>query len=296
MDDVAAQIKDFLTTRRARVSPERAGLAAGVGQRRVKGLRREEVALLAGVSVDYYTRLERGRLGGASDEVLAALASALNLDEAETAYLYDLARAASRGARRRCRGDQNFEVRPAVQRLLDAATGAPMWVRNDRMDVLAANDLGRALYEPMLRLGRPRDGRGPANSARFAFLADEARDFFVDWRKSTNDCVAKLRAAAGRNPFDRRLSDLVGELSTQSEHFRTLWAKHEVVAHRTGRKSIRHPEVGELDLSYEVIRLEADPGLTILAYTAEPGTATAERLALLASLAATARQTMVERA
>lgn len=280
--DHRSEVREFLSTRRARLTPERAGLPAwsAGGHRRVPGLRREEVALLAGVSVDYYTRLERGDLSGASDSVLDALARGLQLDEAETAHLFDLARTAnaSPGARRpRAKTDA---VRPSIQRLLDAMTDAPAILRNNYFDYVAANALGRALYSPVF-------GDPAPNSARFAFLDPAARDFYPEWEKNTQDLVATMRGEAGRNPFDRRLTDLVGELSTRSERFRTLWAAHNVRYHRSGVKRLHHPLVGEMELTYEAFELPADPGLTLSTYTAEPGSPSADALRMLASWAAT---------
>jgi len=274
------EIREFLTSRRARITPEQAGLPVYGANRRVKGLRREEVAMLAGVSVDYYTRLERGNLAGASETVLVALARALQLDEAEQAHLFDLARAANAhpGTRRRTSPNR---VRPSVQRVLDALT-APAWIRNDRADVVAANVLGHALYAPLYD-----DPVRPANTARFTFLSPQARDFYRDWDGTTRDMVAVLRAAAGRDPYDKGLSDIVGELSTRSELFRTLWAVHDVLLHRTGRKNLHHPVAGDLDLTYEAFELPSDPGLTMLVYTAEPDSPTAQALDFLASWATT---------
>lgn len=279
--------RDFLVSRRARITPEKARLPAYGRNRRVPGLRREEVALLAGVSVDYYTRMERGNLNGVSESVLEALARALQLDDAERAHLFDLARAAnssitSISARRRPSAQK---IRPGVQRILEAMTGAPAWVRNGRMDFLAANRLGQALYAPLID-----SPARPANSARFVFLDPRATDFFVDWERAADDIVAILRAEAGRNPYDRKLSDLIGELSTRSETFRTRWADHNVRFHRTGTKQLHHPVVGHLDLTFEAMELPADPGLTLLVYTAEPGSPTQDALNLLASWAATPDQ------
>jgi len=276
------EIREFLVTRRARITPEQAGLPAYGTHRRVKGLRREEAAMLAGVSVDYYIRLERGNLSGASESVLDSLARALRLDDAERAHLFDLARAAnaSPGSPRRRAGTNR--VRPGVQRVLDAMNGAPAWVRNGRADVLATNQLGAALYAPVLD-----DPMRPANTARFTFLSSRAQEFYLDWDRTARDMVAVLRAAAGRDPYDKPLSDLVGELSTRSELFRTLWAAHDVQHHRTGRKGLHHPVVGDLDLTYEAFELPSEPGLTMIVYTAEPDTPTAQALAFLASWAAT---------
>lgn len=206
------EIRDFLASRRARITPEQAGLPAYGTHRRVPGLRREEVALLAGVSIDYYTRLERGNLNGVSDNVLDALASALQLDEAERAHLLDLARAASTTVHTRRRPTQQ-QIRPSVQRILDAIASAPAYLRNGRRDILAANQLGHALYSEMYA-----DPVRPVNVARFVFLSPRARTFFLNWEKAANDTVAVLRSEAGRNPYDRALMGLVGELSTCSDN------------------------------------------------------------------------------
>jgi transcriptional regulator with XRE-family HTH domain len=276
----SSEVREFLITRRARITPQQAGLPAYGANRRVKGLRREEVAMLAGVSVDYYTRLERGNLAGASESVLDALARALQLDEAERAHLFDLARAAHGSSGAAGRRPGSGRVRPGVQRVLDAMGGAPAWIRNGRADVLAANSLGRALYAPVFD-----DPVRPANTARFTFLSPQAREFYRDWDRTSRDMVAVLRAAAGRDPYDKALSDLVGELSTRSEAFRSRWAAHDVLFHRTGRKDLHHPVAGDLDLTYEAFELPSDPGLTMLVYTAEPDTPTAQALGFLASWA-----------
>ena len=274
-------MSEFLTSRRARIGPEQAGLPWFGGNRRVPGLRREEVALLAGVSVDYYTRLERGTATGVSESVLEALARALQLDEAERSHLFDLARSSSATPRRRRRPAPK-RLRPSVQRMLDAMTAAPAFVRNGRMDLLAANPLGHAFYSQ--HFDSP---HGAPNSARFIFLDPRSHEFYVDWEKVATDAVGVLRSEAGRDPYDRDLSDLVGELSTRSEDFRTRWASHDVRFHDTGTKRFHHPVVAELELTYETMTLTADPGLTLFVYTAEPGTRSAEAIDLLASWAAT---------
>ncbi|MCO8273779.1 helix-turn-helix transcriptional regulator [Actinoplanes sp. TRM 88003] len=273
--DHRGEIRDFLTTRRARITPEQAGLPAYGTTRRVPGLRREEAAMLAGVSVDYYTRLERGNLSGVSESVLEALARAFRLDDAEREHLYDLAAKSPRPARRRT----TPAVRPAVQHLLDAMTGAPAYVRNGRLDILAVNPLGRAVFAPVFE-GRP-------NLARFIYLDPAAQDFYRDWDQLAEDVVALLRGEAGRNPYDRALTDLIGELSTRSERFRTGWAAHNVRLHRAGVKRLHHPLVGDLTLSYESMELTADQNLRLNAYSAEPGSPDAQALALIASWAAT---------
>ena len=273
--DAATDIAEFLTTRRARITPEQAGLPS-YGKRRVPGLRREEVASLAGMSVEYYKRLERGNVSGASELVLEGLARALQLDDAERAHLFDLARAANPVAARRARPIKQ-RIRPVVQRILDQVA-APATVRNARLDYLGANTLGRALYAPVF------DSREqPANSARFTFLDPAAADFYPDWDRVASELVAHLRSEAGRNPYDRQLSDLVGELSTRSDEFRLRWAAHNVRFHRTGSKRIHHPVVGALELSYESMELSADDGMSVAIFTAEPGSASQQALDLLAS-------------
>jgi transcriptional regulator with XRE-family HTH domain len=278
-------IRDFLASRRARITPEQAGLLPGGGRRRVPGLRREEVAVLAGVSTDWYIRLEKGHIAGVSEDVLEAVARALQLDEAERLYLFDLARAAkpSRASRRRSK----VRVQPRVQWLLDSMSSSAAIALNGRMDVLAANNLGRALYSPVFD-----DPRRPANIARFQFLDPRARDFHPDWDGAANTTVAILRTEAGRDPYDTDLRELVGELSTVSEEFRTRWAAHNVRIHRTGVKQFHHPAVGAIDLVYHSTTLptEGPEDLHLTAYTAEPGTASDDALKLLASWAATDAQ------
>ena len=283
--DTRNEVREFLSSRRAKLTPQQAGLPAYGGHRRVPGLRREEVSMLAGLSVDYYTRLERGNLSGASESVLESLAQALQLDDAERAHLFHLARTANAGPRTRSRRAAAQAVRPGVQRVLDAMGTAPAWVRNGRADIVASNRLGRALYAPVFD-----DPVRPANTARFAFLNRRATEFYRDWEQTANDMVGVLRAEAGRNPYDRGLTDLVGELSTRSEEFRTRWASHDVRLHRTGHKRLHHPAVGDLDLTYEAMELSSEPGLTLLVYTAEPASATQDGLNLLASWAATLDQ------
>ena len=278
--DAKDEIREFLTSRRAKLTPDEVGLTS-YGPRRVPGLRREEVAVLAGVSVPYYTRLERGNLSGVSESVLEALARALQLDDAERAHLFDLARAAQPAAPKRRRRTQQ-RVRPSVQRVIDAMTRAPAFVQNGRLDILAANALGQALFSELYV-----DPVRPVNPARFVFLSPRAPDFYGDWERAANDTVAILRTEAGRDPYDSALSDLVGELSTRSEEFRTRWAAHNVRIHRTGAKDLHHPVVGDLTLTYEMLDLSADSGLVIVTYTAEPGSKSAEALDLLASWTAT---------
>jgi transcriptional regulator with XRE-family HTH domain len=283
------EIRDFLASRRARITPEQTGLPAYGGKRRVPGLRREEVALLAGISVEYYTRLERGNARGVSESVLEGIARALQLDDAERAHLIDLVRAANTSRATRRRPTQQ-RVRPSVQRILDSMTGMPALVQNGRLDVLYANELGRALFSELFS-----DSGRPANSARYFFLDRGATDFYIDWESIANDIVALLRAEAGRDPYDRGLIDLIGELSTRSEEFRVRWAAHNVRFHRSGVKNFHHPIVGDLTLTYEALEPPGDPGQSIFVYMAEPNSASHEALNLLASwTTAPAEATAVE--
>ena len=279
--DHRTAVSDFLRTRRDRITPEQAGIIGG-SRRRVPGLRREEVAMLAGVSVEYYARMERGDLAGVSAEVLDSVAQALRLDEAERDHLDDLARAAGPRPMRRRRKACEKGVTPAFQRFLDAVTGAPVWVRDRRMDFVAANALGRALYVPLFE-----DPSGRANTARFTFLDPAARLFFPDWEANADGIVATMRTYAGQNPLDKGLTDLIGELVTRSDAFRQRWSVHDVRHHRAGAKRIHHPVVGDLELSYEAMDLPANPDWFMFAYTAEPGSPTEERIRLLGSLAVT---------
>lgn len=279
---VRAQIREFLSTRRASITPAQAGLPVYGGERRrVSGLRREEVAALAGISSEYYVRLERGTATGVSESVVEGIAQALQLDEAERAHLLDLLRLAgtTRAPRPRL---ASRRVRPTVQRVLDSMVGLPAFVLNGRLDVLAANDLGRALFAAMYA-----DPLRPTNTARFTFLDPQATEFFRDWDRVAGDSVALLRAEAGRNPYDRRLSDLIGELSTRSEDFRVRWAAHNVRIHSTGTKRLHHPAVGDLDLSFEMFPVAGDAQQSLVTYTTEPGSPSYDALSLLASWAAT---------
>jgi transcriptional regulator with XRE-family HTH domain len=274
------EVKAFLSSRRARITPEQAGLSSYNRNRRVPGLRRSEVADLAGVSVEYYAQLERGNLAGASDSVLDAVARALRLDEAEQQHLADLARAAGPAARSR-REPAAPQIRPGVARLLELMTDVPALVGNGRGDVLAENALARALFAPMFE-----EPARPANFARFNFLNPRARDFWPDWERIAGDTVAMMRTEAGRDPYDRALTDLVGELCTRSEDFRTRWAAHDVRLHRTGIKQFRHPVVGDLELNFENLTMTADPGLAMTLFSAPAGSPDDDALRLLASWAA----------
>ena len=280
--NVRTEIREFLSTRRARISPQQAGLPIyGGAQRRVSGLRREEVALLAGISTEYYTRLERGNAIGVSDGVIDGIAHALQLDEAERMHLLDLLRTAgtTRAPHRRHTVQR---VRPTVQRVLDSMSGTPALVLNGRLDILTANALGSALFSPVYAAPVR-----PPNNARFVFLDPRATEFFREWDKVANDTVALLRAEVGRDPYDRQTSDLIGELSTRSQEFRIRWAAHDVRIHTTGVKLFHHPVVGDLELPFESFPLASDPSQSLLTYTAEPGSPSQDALNLLASWAAT---------
>ncbi|OHV34107.1 MULTISPECIES: helix-turn-helix transcriptional regulator [Pseudofrankia] len=279
--DHRGEVREFLTSRRARLSPQQAGLVAFGGNRRVPGLRREEVAALAGVSVVYYTRLERGNLVGVSESVLDAVSGALQLDEAEREHLFHLARAANATASARSRaGAERTRVPAGIQQVLDAITDAPADVRNGRRDILASNKLARALYSDIHA-----ETVQPPNVARFTFLNPRARDFFVDWPTAAGDIVASLRTEAGRHPYDKPLSDLVGELSTRSEEFRIRWASHNVRHHVAGTKKLRHPVVGEIELAYQVLLLPGDIGMNLNVFTAAPDSPAQDALRFLASWA-----------
>lgn len=289
--DRRAEIKEFLSSRRARISPEAAGLPAYGGNRRVKGLRREEVAMLAGVSADYYVRMERGSLAGASESVLEALASALQLDDAERDHLFALARESGTSARQG-RKTPTTTIRAPLQQILDAIHDAPAWIRNGRHDVLAMNPLARALYAPVFD-----DPRRPANTTRFVYLhPEQARELFVDYDQIAQDAAAMLRLEAGRNPKDKALIELVGELSTHSESFRQRWASQDVRYHRSGRKRLRHKVVGQLDLDFEALEIPSEPRLQLNVYTAASDSPTHDALRLLSSWMATdeATQAIVE--
>ncbi|MGF9647797.1 helix-turn-helix transcriptional regulator [Pseudarthrobacter oxydans] len=275
-------LSQFLVSRRAKLTLQQAGLADFGGRRRVPGLRREEVALLAGMSSEYYKRLERGNAKGASEAVIDGVSRALQLDEAEHAHLYELIRAANAGAHpHRRRPARKTQINPTLQQTIDAMSTVPVFVQNGRLDAVAANSLGRALFSEMFE-----DSRQPVNAARFVFLHASAQAFYRDWESTARQIVALLRVEAGRSPYDRQLSDLVGELSTRSDLFRKLWGAHDVREHRTGIKSVHHPIVGDLDLNYLGLNLASDHSLQMLVFSAEPGSASHDGLQLLANWAA----------
>ncbi|MBM2614150.1 helix-turn-helix domain-containing protein [Actinoplanes sp. LDG1-06] len=280
--DNRAEVRDFLTTRRAKITPERAGLPSA-GPRRVAGLRRSEVATLAGMSVEYYAKLERGSLAGVSSGVLDAIARALQLDDAERAHLLRLAQEAngSNALVRPARRPRPAAVRASLQWSLDAIT-SPAIVVNFQEDLVAVNLLGRAMYDDVFT-----GAAGTPNLGRFTFLDSAAHRFYPDWALAADMMVANLRTAAGKDPHNKALHDLVGELSTRSDEFRRRWGAHNVRIHGTGFKQFRHHVVGDLRLAYESTDLRADPELTLTIFSAEPGSPTAGNLALLASWAAT---------
>ncbi len=279
-------IRDFLINRRGRISPEQVGLPTG-SRRRVPGLRREEVAVLCGVSTEWYTRLEKGHITGVSEDVLNAVARALQLSEDERSYLFDLAKAARPTARRATR-PRDGSVAGPVQWFLDSVTMSAVFLRSGRLDVLASNALARALYAPLFESPFTRGAR--ANFARFHFLDPTSHDFFVDWKSGASATVALLRAEAGRHPNDRALRELIGELSTHSREFTTMWASHDVRTRHEGTKSLQHPIVGYLELTYQSAELadSTKTGRNLNFYTAEPGTPHEERIKLLTSWAASA--------
>ena len=292
--DARTEFRHFLTSRRSRLSPDQAGLPVYGGNRRVPGLRREEVALLAGMSVDYYVRLERGNARGVSESVLESLARALQLDEAERAHLFDLAHAVNassvataRATAKATKRAAKPQVKPSIQRIIDAMETTPAYVRNRRLDILAINRLGRALLSPALNSPVPAGPGRLANTALFLYLDPAAQEFYRNWTSVADDIVAALHTEVGADPHDKLLQDLIGELCTRSDVFRTRWAAHNVRYHHSGHKLLRHPVVGDLDLDFDTMELPAEPGLSITVYSAEPGTPAHDSLNLLAAWAAT---------
>ncbi|MCQ4122116.1 helix-turn-helix transcriptional regulator [Rhodococcus tibetensis] len=282
----AAEIGQFLASRRAKITPDQVGLPVyDAAKRRVPGLRRQEVATLAGLSVDYYTQIERGKVTGVSESVLDAIARALNLDDAERSHLFDLHRAITTGAQR-SRPRRTKTIRPMVQRLCDNYLG-PAFVRNARHDLVCGNQLAYAFYSPLYPDPLHPDPAKPVNFVRFCFLDPRAHEFYPDWDLMADGAVNLLRTDAGRDPYDRSISGLVGELSTRSEEFRVRWAKHNVRLHYTGTKTFHHPVVGDITIGYETMPLPADPGLVLTLYSSEPGSPSADAMTLLANWAAT---------
>ncbi|WP_212908161.1 helix-turn-helix domain-containing protein [Streptomyces sp. TS71-3] len=269
-----AELREFLRSRRARIGPEEVGLAPQSGARRVPGLRREEVARLAGVSVDYYVRLERGRTTNASEAVLDAVARALRLNDTERTHLYALARP----TRRPSRPLPPQRVRPGLRRVMDSLTYTPAIVVGHRSDVLAANDAARALYTDFEAL--PVRER---NLPRYLFLDESARELYVNWEAAARGAVASLHLYAGRHPHDPKLAELIGELSLRDADFRRWWADHDVQRRTYGTKDFHHPVVGDLTLDYEVLTPDGDPDQILGIYTAEPGSPSDHALRLLLS-------------
>lgn len=274
-------------SRRANITPSQTDLQTFGGQRRVPGLRRSEVAMLAGVSLDYYTRLERGNLRGASEHVLNALANALQLNELEREYLHGLARTATAPTAAARTMQKKPVVRESVQRVLDSMS-VPAVVWNRQHDLVASNLMGRALYSPQFESDSP-------NLARFIFLDPRAKDYYVDWPLARRMTAAMLRMEAGRDPLNAELTALIGELSTRSPEFRSNWAERDVHEHRTGRKLFKHPVVGVVDVTYDVFEMPGEKGLWIGIYSVEEGSESAEKFALLASWAATNDQLAAQR-
>ncbi|MFD4509943.1 helix-turn-helix domain-containing protein [Streptomyces sp. NPDC058457] len=273
--DRRAELSEFLRTRRARLRPLDVGLPDFGRHRRVPGLRREELAQLAGVSVAYYTRLEQGNGRNVSAEVLDSIARALRLNDAEHAHLTHLAKGKQHKKKASARPQQ---VRPPLGQLLAAMEGVPAYIGGRRSDILAWNGMAAAVFGDWSEL--PVTER---NWARLVFLRPEYRDLFVEWEQKAIDIVCLLRMDAGCYPDDTRLSALVGELSVKSEEFRRLWATHDVKEKSHGVKRLHHPLVGELSLSYESFRMPDDPDQSLVTYHAEPGSASAQALRLLAS-------------
>lgn len=271
------ELHHFLLNRRARITPEMAGIPVYGEKRRVKGLRREEVALLAGISVEYYKRLERGKIGDISEGVFAGLVHALQLDSDEQAYLRSLILATQQtGAQIASSAKpQNF-VRPAIPQMLEAMT-YPAYLRNNRFDILAVNDAARALYSPVFEFS---SGTVP-NIARFLFLSPEAPKFFKDYEDTTDRFAGVLRAEVGKNLRDAELIKLVEELKVKSNLFAQKWDAYDVTDHCSGPKTLNHPLIGEITLNYEAFDLPTDPGQRINVYTCEAGSAEARALELL---------------
>ncbi|MDX6336346.1 MAG: hypothetical protein QOG05_3686 [Streptosporangiaceae bacterium] len=270
------ELRDFLRSRRARITPGDAGLAPQPGTRRVPGLRREEVAQLAGVSMDYYVRLERGRHVNVSETVLDALARALRLNDTERDHLF----AVARPGRSRRRPVPPQRVRPGLYRVLDSLAEIPATVIGRRLDVLATNRMARALVTDFDRL--PHRER---NMARYMFLNEGARELYIDWEMAARSTVAALHLYAGRYPGDPQLAALIGELSVRDTDFRRWWADHDVFAHTYGYKRLHHPVVGDLTLNYESLTITGDPEQSLGLHTADPGSPSEQALRLLASWA-----------
>lgn len=270
MSDRTNRLGEFLRARRDLITPEQAGLPTH-GQRRVKGLRREEVAMLAGISADYYLRLERGRDTSPSAQVLESLARVLQLDEDATSYLLSLVEPRPRRVRRR----RHRESVPAGIGMLLGTLSLPAFVEGRYFDVLAANALATAL-SPRLVVG--------GNRLRDVFLDPAERDLYPDWEEATARLVAGFRQSVGTDTDDPRFIDLVGELSLASPRFGALWARHDVRTREGGEMRLDHPQVGELRLYREKLAISGTAGQMLVLYHAAPGSADAEKLRILGSL------------
>ncbi|MEU8759854.1 helix-turn-helix transcriptional regulator [Streptomyces sp. NPDC048659] len=275
--DLSAELSEFLRSRRARLKPQDVGLPEFGRHRRVPGLRREELAQLAGVSVAYYTRLEQGNGRNVSMEVLDSIARALRLSDTERAHLTHLAKPMVK-KRQKAAVARPQKVRAGLRQLLDSMDGVPAFVLGRRGDILAWNRMARALMGDFAAW-EPRE----RNMSRLVFLDPNARDLYVDWECKAVEVVSVLRLYAGLHPDDQELLALVGELSVRSEEFRSLWAAHTVTDKGHGTKKVRHPLVGEMTLSYESLKVSGDdPDLMLVTYHAEPGSPSADALRLLA--------------
>jgi transcriptional regulator with XRE-family HTH domain len=279
--DTRHEVQEFLTALRGRISPETAGLTTFGGERRVPGLRREEVAQLAGVSTAYYTRMERGDLGGVSESVLYALVNALQLNDAESEHLFDLARSAT-GTRRPSRAKPIARLSPQLAKLIETMRDVPVVALSKLGDPLGSNPLGRALFPHLF----PADAQ-PLNTARYLFLDPRSHSFYPDWDTVARESVSAMRLLAGHDPSDRQLAALVGELATRSTEFRTWWGSHTVRTHSTGTKRLNHPIVGDMTLSYQTLTIQSAPNVRLATYLADVGTPSADALDLLRSWAAT---------
>ncbi|MER5559599.1 MULTISPECIES: helix-turn-helix transcriptional regulator [unclassified Streptomyces] len=277
--DQRAELSEFLRSRRARLKPEDVGLPDHGRHRRVPGLRREELAQLAGVSVAYYTRLEQGNAQNVSVEVLEAIGRVLRLSETEQNHLTHVAK--GKAKKKRAAACKPHQVRPALQQLIDAMEGVPAYIVGPRLDILGWNRMAAALFGDMSQL--PPQER---NLARQVFLDPASRSLYVDWHSKAVDMVSVLRLGAGCYPDDPQLTSLIGELSVKSEEFRTMWAAHTVADKGHGVKRLRHPVVGELTLAYETLKLPDAHDLSLVTYHAEPGSASQESLRLLGSWSA----------
>ena len=273
--DNRKEASDFLRLLRARITPERAGLTVYGGDRRVAGLRREEVAQLAGVSAAYYIKIERGDLRGVSESVLYAISRALNMGDAEIAHLLDLASTANSG-RVVTRARPEPKVPVGIQQLVDTMHDVPAIVMNNLSEPVASNRLGRALFPDLFP-----EGRAPLNHARYLFLDVRSQVFYADWEKSAREAVSSLRLLAGKNPSDKALNDLISELSGASPDFRAWWASHTVRTHTSGSKRINHPVVGAMTIQFEALALTAIPGMRLVTYLTEPASPSADALDLL---------------